>query len=93
MRIVVLEAAYRDIESIVEWFERDNPSAASNMAARILSTIEDLGDFPGLGHPGWVAGTREWLVRNSPYIIVYSPHDDLVDVIAVFHGARDRDRE
>ena len=45
-----------------------------------------------LGHAGKVPGTREWVVRGLPYIIVYLPNPDLdeLTVLAVFHGARDR---
>jgi toxin ParE1/3/4 len=41
---------------------------------------------------GKVAGTREWVVRGLPYIIVYEVNLDLreLTLLAVFHGARQR---
>jgi plasmid stabilization system protein ParE len=70
---------------------KDNPRAARDVVRRI-DTIERLGEFPGLGHRGKVPGTREWVVRGLPYIIVYEVDPDLdeLTVLAVFHGARDR---
>ena len=55
------------------------------MIGRILDAIERLGELPGLGHNGKVAGTREWIVRDLPYIVVDEidiDHDEL-RVIAV----------
>jgi len=45
-----------------------------------------------MGHEGGAPGTREWVVRGLPYIIVYEvreQNEELV-VLAVFHGARER---
>jgi plasmid stabilization system protein ParE len=53
---------------------------------------ELLRDFPRIGHAGIDPGTAEWVVRGSPYVIVYEvhmDHDELV-ILAVFHGSRSR---
>jgi len=46
--------------------------------------------FPEVGRTGRVLGTREWVVRGLPYIIVYEvmPEETLI-VLGVFHGAQD----
>jgi plasmid stabilization system protein ParE len=38
-------------------------------------------------------GTFEWVVTGLPYIVVYrvNADDDVVEVIALVHGAQDRD--
>ena len=45
-----------------------------------------------MGHTGRVPNTYEWVVTGLPYIVVYQINmdDDVVDVVAVFHGAQDR---
>ncbi len=35
-------------------------------------------------------GTREVVVPNFPYVIIYTHDDTAVDIIAVFHGRQDR---
>jgi addiction module RelE/StbE family toxin len=101
MKVVIRESACRDLENIFDWIARDNPEAARKVSDRILSAIENLGDFPGLGHSGKVVGTREWLVRGTAYLIVYTVEtppsairtdDDILDVVAVFHGAQNREQ-
>jgi plasmid stabilization system protein ParE len=43
-----------------------------------------------IGRPGRDAGTRELV--DTPYIVVYEIHEqqEMVEVLAVFHGAQDR---
>jgi plasmid stabilization system protein ParE len=33
--------------------------------------------------------TREFVVPGLPYVIIYRPVGDVVDVIAIFHTSRD----
>ena len=95
MRIVVREAAAGDLDEILDWVSRDNPRAAAALVRRILARVERLAT-PGLSHmgrPGLVEGTRELV--EPPYIIVYmvdEPVDEIV-VLAIVHGARDREGE
>jgi len=92
MKVILRDAALADLEGISAWIARDNPVAARAVISRILEAIERLGEFPGLGHGGKVTGTREWVVRALPYIVVYevgADYDEL-RVIAVVHGARNR---
>jgi toxin ParE1/3/4 len=92
MKVVIRESAFVDLEVISAWIATDNPGAAQSVLRRIFDAIDRLGEFPGLGHDGKVLGTREWVVRGLPYIVVYAidaAHDELT-VLAVFHGARDR---
>ncbi len=95
MKVVVRESAALDLEDIFAWISKDNPSAAAAMVERVRSRIDRLA-FPGLSHigrPGLVERTRELI--EPPYIIVYMVDEpaDEITVLAVMHGARDRDRE
>jgi toxin ParE1/3/4 len=93
MKVVVRDAAAADLEAIFYWIARDNPRAAAAMVERIRGRINRL-VFPGLSHigrPGLVPGTRELV--EPPYIIVYEVNEaaDEIDVLAVIHGARNRE--
>lgn len=95
MKVVFRSAAYGDLDRIFIWIANDRPQSAHTVIDRILDSAERLGRFPHLGHAGRRAGTFEWVVAGLPYIIVYqiNSDDDLIDVVAVVHGAQDRDRE
>jgi toxin ParE1/3/4 len=92
VRVIVREAAFADLKRIHDWISRDNPRAAASVIERILDAVERLGVFPRLGRHGKAPGTREWVVRGLPYIIVYTVDESLDElvVVAVFHGARNR---
>ena len=93
MKVVVRETAARDLEDIFNWISKDNPRAAINMVERIRLRINRLG-HPGLsriGRTGLINGTRELV--EPPYIVVYEINEGVgeVVVLAVTHGARDRE--
>jgi plasmid stabilization system protein ParE len=93
MKIVVREAAARDLDDILDWISRDSPRAAAELIRRILTRV-DRPAIPGLSHigrPGLVEGTRELV--EAPYVIVYvvdEPADEIV-ILAIVHGARHRE--
>ena len=95
MKVVVREAAALDIDAIFSWISKDNPRAAAEMVEHIRLRINRLA-FAGLSHigrPGLVEGTRELV--EPPYIVVYMVDEpvDEITVLAVMHGARDRENE
>ena len=57
---------------------------------RLLRAVDRLEQFPESGRPGRAPGTREVVMPNLPYIVVYTHDDTGVDIIAVFHGGQDR---
>ena len=93
MKVVVHEAAAGDLNDIFDWISRDNPRAAGEVIRRIRARINRLATpgLPHMGRPGLVEGTRELV--EPPYIIVYmvdEPADEVM-VLAIVHGARDRE--
>jgi toxin ParE1/3/4 len=93
MKVVVHEAAARDLDDIIDWISRDSPRAAAQLAQRILDRINRLAaaGLPHMGRPGLAEGTRELV--EAPYIIVYTV-DELADeiaVLAIVHSARNRE--
>jgi toxin ParE1/3/4 len=95
MKVVVHEAAARDLDDILDRISRDNPRAAAELVRRVLARIDRLA-IPGLSHvgrPGQAQGTRELV--EAPYIIVYAVDEpaDEITVLAIVHGARNRKSE
>jgi plasmid stabilization system protein ParE len=67
------------------------PRHAVGMSIR--EAAERLRYFPYSGCPGRAAGTREWVVRRFPYVLVYELDggDAGVTILGVFHCAQKRD--
>ena len=88
MRTRWTRPALGDLEAIGDFVARDNPAAAGRLVTRIVEAIETLCDHPHLGRPGRVAGTRELVIAETPYVVPYRVVDDGVEILAVIHGAR-----
>ena len=89
MRVRWTSPALRDLEAIGDFIERESSAA---VAARVVNAILDQADhlaaFPHLGRAGRVPGTRELVVADTPFIAPYRVRDAEVEILAVFHGAR-----
>jgi toxin ParE1/3/4 len=81
------------LSAIQTYISDHNPTAAARVGAAIRDAAETLRYFPLAGRSGRSSGTREWVVRGQPYIIVYEvgpPDAEAVMILGVFHGAQDR---
>lgn len=92
MRLRHSLAARSHISQIHSYIDERSPVAATRVIARIRAAAERLAESPLMGRTGAVPGTREWVVRGLPYIIVYevsTERGELV-VLGVYHGAQIR---
>jgi toxin ParE1/3/4 len=78
---VQLEAAY-------DFVSADNVSAAEKQLDLIKRSVEQLANFPEMGRPGRVYGTRELVIQSTPYIVAYRLKGSIVQILALLHGAR-----
>jgi plasmid stabilization system protein ParE len=92
MKVIVRESADDDLRDIFQWIARDNPRAAAAMIARIRDRIGglELDSLAHIGRRGYVDGTLELV--EYPYLIIYRFDEARreVVVLAIMHGARDR---
>jgi plasmid stabilization system protein ParE len=85
---VWLKSAVESLRSLHAWIATENPIAARQVAQAIRTATFRLGDFPSSGRIGMVPGTREIVLANLPYLIVYRIHDQRVEILRVFHTSR-----
>jgi toxin ParE1/3/4 len=88
VRIDWLRQAAANVDEIKSYIARDNPTAATKVAQRIVERTEALAEFPYMGRLGRVAATRELVVSGTPYIVVYRVAGEVVQIIRVLHGAQ-----
>ncbi len=87
MQIKWFKDAVADIVEIRGYIARDKPDAARNAARRIKSEVDRLREYPGMGKPGRVEGTRELIISGFPYIIPYRVKNNIIEILRVLHGA------
>jgi len=87
MRIRWLKKALRNLEQAHEYISRDNPEAAARTITRIQSTASQLTDYPLMGRVGRVENTREFVISQTPYILIYRVKGNAVEILRVLHSA------
>lgn len=73
--------------AIVDYISDDNPDAAQRLKDDIEVKAEKLLEFPKMGRPGRVEGTRE-LIMWANYILVYQEDTFIVQILRVLHAAQ-----
>lgn len=87
MQLFWTPEAIQDRDDIYSTIVADNPAAALALDELCAEKSARLGDYPGQGRPGRVAGTRE-LVAHENYILVYDLVEDFVRVLRILQAAR-----
>jgi len=88
LKIFWLEKAAIDLEEAHEYIFYDNPQAAASEINRVLEAVELLSMNPALGKAGRVAKTRELVVAGTPYVVIYRVKSNRLEILHIFHGAR-----
>ncbi len=88
MRLYWAPGAIEDLRQLRANIARDNPRAATDIAAKVLEAVERLPSFPASGRPGRVPNTRELVVPGTPLVIPYTVTDRGIEIISMLHGAR-----
>jgi toxin ParE1/3/4 len=78
-----------DLEKIHDYIAQDNPEAATRTLAIIAAFIDgQLEEYPHSGRPGRVPGTRELVIRNTPFIAPYRVVGKTIQILRIYHAAR-----
>ena len=88
MRVRWLRKALRNLDDEATYIAADDTAAATVVVTRVLDAVSMLGEQPGLGRPGRVAGTRELIVAKTRYIVPYRVRGNTVEILRVFHTSR-----
>lgn len=94
MRITYLSLAVLDLAEIRAYIAADNPDAAQRIRSKLRGSIGSLEQFPNLGKPGRVFGTREMntsRIGKTTYIVVYRIKREEIQILRVLPGMRDID--
>jgi toxin ParE1/3/4 len=89
MRVCWTTPAANDLYNIVRYIQQDDPAAASEVAKILYEGCGSLRDFPYRGRKGRIKGSRELVFPGLPYIVVYQIHDQVLDLLRIYHGAQD----
>ena len=89
VKVVWASNALDDLQSLIEYIERDAPVAARRLAQRIIDRVERLAMHPYLG--AYLAEDDTQTYRElyqGSYRILYRATDEKVYIVAIRHAAR-----
>jgi plasmid stabilization system protein ParE len=89
MKVVWSAPAVRHLQEVDPFPQGQNNASAVSARRRILQTAARIGQMPRSGRSGRILGTREAVVPRTPYIVVYQISSEAVEVIGIWHGARE----
>jgi len=83
-----LRKALKNLEQAYNYVAETNVDAAIAIVLKIQAATDQLSEFPMMGRTGRVDGTRELVIANTPYIIIYRVKGSMVEVLRVLHTSR-----
>lgn len=87
MEIRWAKEAVSDLDNIQKYIADDDANIAVEIIFYILDKIEFwLPKYKHLGHAGRVLGTRELILSQYPYIIVYTVKNNCLYVVRILHS-------
>ncbi len=88
MQVRWLRKALRNLEQAHAYIAKDDPEAAIRTILKIQVAVDQLAQFPFMGRVGRVAGTRELVIINTPYFVIYGLTENTVEILRVLHTSR-----
>jgi plasmid stabilization system protein ParE len=84
------ESAWEDLEGIAEYLLGEGLpfDMVEDYIKRIYKAPEHFAALPGAGKPGRMPTTREWLVKDTPYALIYDVKGNRLRILRVMHGSR-----
>lgn len=84
--------AEEDLLSIVRYIAKDNPARARSFGEEIKDKTNSLASMPTRCKPGFVAGTREFVIHKH-YLVIFRITKGRVTILRIKHTALSDDDE
>lgn len=79
------QLALQRLEAVGNWIAEDNPDAVDRTVAHLSMAVELITNHPGIGRVGRISGTRELVISDLPYIVVYRVNPADIEILTVMH--------
>jgi plasmid stabilization system protein ParE len=90
-RLIIRPEAEAELQDAADWYERRVSGLNEKFLAAVDVAVTSIIDNP-LQYPVIYKDSRRALVRGFPYQIFFVLAEDVIGIVAVFHGARDPNR-
>jgi len=88
MQVKWLRRALENLDDEAAYIAKDSPRVAAEFVVHMRDSAAMLADHPEMGRAGRISGTRELVVTRFSYILPYRVRSGTVEILRVFHTAR-----
>lgn len=88
MKVFWSKTAIEDLKSLRAYVAEHDPAAATRTAGLILNGVRNLLELPALGRAGRVPHTRELIIPDTSYLVIYHVSGNTLCIDSVLHSAR-----
>jgi toxin ParE1/3/4 len=88
MQIKWLHRALRNLEQAHSYILKENPKAAQELILKIQNAANQLKNYPFMGKSGRIENTRELIIPNTPYILIYRIKEETVEILRILHTSK-----
>lgn len=90
MKLVWLPAAIANRDALIDYIAQENPKAAIKQDDSIENQTDQLVEHPEMGRPGRKQGTRELVISQTNFIVVYriKPKEKRIEIWRVLHSSQ-----
>ena len=89
MRVRLTRPANDELIDILDYLAERSPQAADGFSRRFDRLLVQLASGPFTGVESGFEGIRRLPTNPYPYLVFYRVRADLVEIVAIRHGARD----
>lgn len=83
-----LRKALKNLEQAYDYIAETDADAAIALVLKVRAATDQLAEFPMMGRVGRVNGTRELVIANTPYLVIYRVKGSAVEILRMLHSAR-----
>jgi len=80
--------AEESLQLNIEYYAAEDPRTAYRVMDEVIARAAALVDHPKMGRPGRLKKTRELVVNNTPFILIYQIIGEGIETLDVLHGAQ-----
>lgn len=86
-RLAILEArgALKTLSDTLTYYETQQNGLAGRFLRSYDDQIDRLRDMPQIGRSGRVFGTRELIMHDFPFLIVYRVRKEYIQILRLIH--------
>ena len=86
-QVTLHDEAGRDYDAAFDWYLERSPQAAVRFGEAVERALREIAAAPQRWARG-SHGTRRFLLRGFPFLLIYRDHNDEIQVLAVAHTSR-----